>query len=84
MDKNQFNMQNVMMMMMNNPLLYNLFQQQMNQMNAPKKEYIRINPTFIEKIKTNMNELESHLFTFFCMILMDSEKAKYFMWIIMI
>ena len=79
MDKNQFNMQNVMMMMMNNPLLYNLFQQQMNQMNAPKKEYIRINPTFIEKIKTNMNELESHLFTFFCMILMDSEKAKYFM-----
>ena len=79
MDKNQFNMQNVMMMMMNNPLLYNLFQQQMNQMNAPKKEYIRIYPTFIEKIKTNMNELESHLFTFFCMILMDSEKAKYFM-----
>ena len=29
-------------------------------------------------MKTNLNELESHLFTFFCMILMDSEKAKYF------
>ena len=65
MNNNQFIMQNVMMMMMNNPIFFNLFQQRMNQMNEPKKEYIRINPTFIEKIKTNLNELESHLFTFF-------------------
>ena len=78
MNNNQINMQNLMMMMMNNPMLYNLFQQQMNQMTESKNEYIRTFPTYIKKIKNNLNELESHLFTFFCMILMDSEKAKNF------
>jgi len=48
----------------------------MNQKNETKNEYISASPTLIKKIKNNFNEFESHLFTFFCMILMDSEKAK--------
>ena len=59
--------------MMNNPKFYNLILQEMNQMNN-----IRSSPTIIEKTKNDLDELESLLFQFFCMILMDSEKVKYF------
>ena len=59
--------------MMNNPKVYNLILQEMNQMNN-----IRSSPTIIEKTKNDLDKLEYLLFTFFCMILMDSEKVKNF------
>ena len=60
MDNNQLNMQDLMKTMMNNPKLYNLILQEMNQMNN-----IRSSPTIIEKTKNDLNELEYHLFNFF-------------------
>ena len=73
MNNNQFNMQDIMKAMMNNPKVYNLILQEMNQMNN-----IRSSPTIIEKTKNDLDKLEYLLFTFFCMILMDSEKVKNF------
>ena len=58
---------------MNNPKLYNKMLQEMNQM-----KIIRSSPTIIEKTKNDLDELEHLLSYFFCMILMDSEKIKYF------
>ena len=46
MNNNQFNMQDIMKAMMNNPKVYNLILQEMNQMNN-----IRSSPTIIEKTK---------------------------------
>jgi len=66
-------MQDIMKAMMNNPKVYNLILQEMNQMNN-----IRSSPTIIEKTKNDLDKLEYLLFTFFCMILMDSEKVKNF------
>ena len=71
MNNNQLNMQNIMNIKKTNPKLYNLILQEMNQMNN-----IRSSPTIIEKTKNDLNELENLLFTFFCLILMDSEKVK--------
>ena len=73
MNINQFNMQDIMKTMMNSPKIYNLILQEMNQM-----KNIRSSPTIIEKTKNDLDELESYLFSFFCMILMDSKKAEYF------
>ena len=73
MSNNQFNMQDIMMIKRTNPKLYNLILQEMNQ-----KNNIRTSPTIIEKTKNDLDELESDLFYFFSMILMDSAKAKYF------
>jgi len=73
MNNNQFNMQDIMKALMNNPKLYNKMLQEMNQM-----KIIRSSPTIIEKTKNDLDELEHLLSYFFCMILMDSEKIKIF------
>jgi len=74
MSNNQFNMQDIMKALMNNPKLYNQIQQEMNH----QKNIIRSSPTIIEKTKNDLDELEEILSYFFCMILMNSEKVKYF------
>jgi len=74
MNNNQFNMQDIMKALMNNPKLYNQIQQEMNH----QKNIIRSSPTIIEKTKNDLDELEEILSYFFCMILMNSEKIKYF------
>ena len=73
MSNNQLNMQDIMMAMRTNPNLYNKILQEMNQMNN-----IRSYPTIIEKTKNDLDRLESCLYSFFCMILMDSGKIKPF------
>jgi len=69
-------MYDIMKALMNNPNLYNQIQQEMNN----QKNIIRSSPTIIEKTKNNndLNKIEHLLYSFFCMILMDSEKIKYF------
>jgi len=71
--ENQINLQEIMKTVINNPELFELIQQKMN---PPTNEYIRSSPTIIKKVKNNLDELESQLFRFFKMILMDSEKIK--------
>ena len=75
MQNDQLNIQDIMETLKNNPELLNLIQQKKN---PPKNEYIRSSPTIIEKIKNNLNELESQLLRFFHIILMDSETIKKF------
>ena len=54
---------------MKNPQLLDQIQEQVN---------IRTTPTIIKRVKNNIDEKESQLFSFFKLILMDPRKAKLF------
>ena len=76
-NQNKINIQDKAINLHQKNQIYPKQQKHIYQMKSDNIEYIRSSPTIIEKIKNNLNELESHLYNFFRLIFMTPEKAKY-------
>ena len=77
-NQNKINIQDKAINLHQKNQIYPKQQKHIYQMKSDNIEYIRSSPTIIEKIKNNLNELESYLYDFFRLILMTPEKAKNF------